>query len=127
MAYSDSKHFSDKISYKILCISSYSLKDINFARFDKLQEFSETETKLGLFAPKRIRPRSLAGGARGGWGALTGPWDANNAPAEADNGVHLSDTKLNQKGVALCPAGESNSRSTGAGQRTRTNTPVKWI
>jgi hypothetical protein len=70
MAYSESTQFSDKLSYKILYISSYGLKDINFARFDKLQEFSETETKLGLFPPKRIRPGSLTGGARGGRGAL---------------------------------------------------------
>jgi hypothetical protein len=65
MAYSDSTHFSDKNSYKILFISSYRLKDINFASLTHLQEFfRKTETKLGLFAPKRIRPGSLTSGVR---------------------------------------------------------------
>jgi hypothetical protein len=39
MAYSDSTHFSDKISYKILFISSYGSKDMNLPRFAYLQEF----------------------------------------------------------------------------------------
>jgi hypothetical protein len=43
MTYSDSTHFSDKLSYKILFISSYHLKDMNYARFKYLQEFSEEE------------------------------------------------------------------------------------
>jgi hypothetical protein len=33
MAYSDSMHFSDKLSYKILFISSYGLEDMIYARF----------------------------------------------------------------------------------------------
>jgi hypothetical protein len=33
MTYSDSTHFSDKLSYKILCISSYGLKDMIYTRF----------------------------------------------------------------------------------------------
>jgi hypothetical protein len=45
MAYSDSSHFSDKISYKILFISSYGLKDMNFARCKYLQEFQKTKQK----------------------------------------------------------------------------------
>jgi hypothetical protein len=52
MADSDSTHFSEQFSYKILCISSYSLKDINFARFDKLQEFSENRNEAGTFRTK---------------------------------------------------------------------------
>jgi hypothetical protein len=47
MAYSDSMHFSDKSSYKILLISSYGLKDINYARFKYLQEFLEKNSKPG--------------------------------------------------------------------------------
>jgi hypothetical protein len=39
MAYSDSSHFSDKISYKILFISSYGSKDMILPRFAYLQEF----------------------------------------------------------------------------------------
>jgi hypothetical protein len=37
MAYSDSTHFSDEKSYKILCILSCGLKDMNFASFAYLQ------------------------------------------------------------------------------------------
>jgi hypothetical protein len=48
MAYLDSTYFSDKFSYKILFISSYGLKDINYARFKYLQEFSEIKTEIGL-------------------------------------------------------------------------------
>jgi hypothetical protein len=52
MAYSDSMHFSDKLSYKILCFSSYQLEDMILARFKHLQEFqTKTEDKLGLFSP----------------------------------------------------------------------------
>jgi hypothetical protein len=45
MSYSDSTHFSDKLSYKILFISSYGSKDMNYARFKYLQE-KKTETGL---------------------------------------------------------------------------------
>jgi hypothetical protein len=41
MTYSDSTHFSDPKTYKILCIPSYGLKDMNLARITYLQEFSE--------------------------------------------------------------------------------------
>jgi hypothetical protein len=58
MSYSDSSHFSNKFSYKILCISNYGLKDINFARFECLQEFYLNENrKTGdLFSPKALSP-----------------------------------------------------------------------
>jgi hypothetical protein len=45
MAYSESMHFSDKFSYKILIISSYGLEDINYTRFAYLQEFQKKEKK----------------------------------------------------------------------------------
>jgi hypothetical protein len=53
MAFSDSTHFSDKLSYKIHFISSYHLKDMIYTRFEYLQEYSknsklETETGLDL-------------------------------------------------------------------------------
>jgi hypothetical protein len=55
MAYLDSTHFSDKFSYKILFISSYGSKDINFARFAHLQQFSVKQIKWsGFFSPKEI-------------------------------------------------------------------------
>jgi hypothetical protein len=56
MAYSDSMHFSDKFSYKILFILSYGLKDINLARFKYLQEFSE-EKNRNWAGPDRKRRR----------------------------------------------------------------------
>jgi hypothetical protein len=37
MAYSNSMHFSDPKTYKILCISSYGWKDMNLAKFAYLQ------------------------------------------------------------------------------------------
>jgi hypothetical protein len=43
MSYSDSSHFSDKLSYKILFILSYRLKDIYLARFKHLQEILEKQ------------------------------------------------------------------------------------
>jgi hypothetical protein len=57
MAYSNSMHFSDKLSYKILCFSSYRLRDMNFARFEGLQEFLFENRKTGdLFSPKELSP-----------------------------------------------------------------------
>jgi hypothetical protein len=47
MSYSDSTYFSDKLSYKILCIPSYGLKDVNLARFKLLQQFSENIGQAG--------------------------------------------------------------------------------
>jgi hypothetical protein len=41
MSYSDSTHFSDKISYKILFILSYRLKDMDLANFAQILEFLE--------------------------------------------------------------------------------------
>jgi hypothetical protein len=38
-------HFSDQLSYKILFISSYGLKDMNFARCKYLQKFQKTKQK----------------------------------------------------------------------------------
>jgi hypothetical protein len=43
MSYSDSTHFSEQNSYKILFISSYGLKDMNLARFEHLQQFLEKQ------------------------------------------------------------------------------------
>jgi hypothetical protein len=54
MAYSDPTHFSDTNSYKILCFSSYQLKDMILARFEHLQQFSEKSEKLsGVFLTRR--------------------------------------------------------------------------
>jgi hypothetical protein len=50
MAYSDYSHFSEQLSYKILCISSYGSKDINFARFDHFLLFSEKQRKCWKFS-----------------------------------------------------------------------------
>jgi hypothetical protein len=65
MSYSDSSHFSDKLSYKILFILSYRLKDMNFARYTQLQQFSEEkkEKQTGSFLTEGNQPGSLTGGA----------------------------------------------------------------
>jgi hypothetical protein len=49
MSYLDSTHFSEQLSYKILFIPSYGLKDMNFARYKHLQEFSENRYFVGTF------------------------------------------------------------------------------
>jgi hypothetical protein len=58
MSYSDSSHFSDKLSCKIHFIPSYGLKDMNFARLKHLQEFFQKTAKMvGLFSPRKIPAR----------------------------------------------------------------------
>jgi hypothetical protein len=44
MAYSNSMHFSDKLSYKILFISSYGLKDVNLAKIRIFAGILESKT-----------------------------------------------------------------------------------
>jgi hypothetical protein len=50
MTYLDSMHFSDPKTYKILCIPSYGLEDMIYARFKYLQK-KKTETGLVETAP----------------------------------------------------------------------------
>jgi hypothetical protein len=45
MPYSDSMHFSEQLSYEILFIMSYSLKDINLCKIQILAEISENREK----------------------------------------------------------------------------------
>jgi hypothetical protein len=45
MVYSDSMHFSDKFSYKILFISSYGSKDMNLPRFAYCRNFRKQREK----------------------------------------------------------------------------------
>jgi hypothetical protein len=52
MSYSGSSHFSDTNSYKILFISSYGLKDIDFASFKHFLQFSENRKGSELFSPR---------------------------------------------------------------------------
>jgi hypothetical protein len=48
MAYSDYSHFSEQLSYKILYISRYGLKDMNLCKIQKLAEiFREKKRKTG--------------------------------------------------------------------------------
>jgi hypothetical protein len=73
MTYSDSMHFSDKNSYKIPFVSSYGLKDMNYARFagvlekEKLAGTFLTEAHLASDADGRVgvadRMLSRPGGA----------------------------------------------------------------
>jgi hypothetical protein len=70
MTYSDSTHFSDKISYKILFISSYHLKDTDLTKFAHLQGFSRKQRFRGDFSHRGgQQPGALTGGARGRLGA----------------------------------------------------------
>jgi hypothetical protein len=53
MTFSDSTHFSDKFSYKILFILSYGLKDMNYARLEQiLSFFRKQKQNRELFSPK---------------------------------------------------------------------------
>jgi hypothetical protein len=47
MSYSDSSHFSDKLSYKILFILSYGFKDMILASVKHLQQFFRKTGKEG--------------------------------------------------------------------------------
>jgi hypothetical protein len=63
MLYSDSSHFSDKISYKILFISSCGLKDIKYARYKHLQEFFRKQNeKQQKKQKKKKKPLVPVGG-----------------------------------------------------------------
>jgi hypothetical protein len=53
MLYSDSTHFSDPKTYKILFISSYQTKDVSFAKLTHLQEFSEKQRTSWVFSHPR--------------------------------------------------------------------------
>jgi hypothetical protein len=53
MKNSDSTHFSDTNSYKIHFIPSYSLKDMNFAKFKQLQQFFRNREMSGIFSHRR--------------------------------------------------------------------------
>jgi hypothetical protein len=66
MPYSDSSHFSDKLSYKILFISSYQSKDMNYATLEQILPFSENRNRTRNFShPEVLRRRRqrLTGGA----------------------------------------------------------------
>jgi hypothetical protein len=52
MSYSDSTHFSDKLSYKILFISSYHLKGMNYARFNYLWKHLNNASDFSLLKYK---------------------------------------------------------------------------
>jgi hypothetical protein len=57
MAYSDSMHFSDKLSYKILFILNYRLKDMILASFKHLHQFFRKTAKRQDFShPGRGNP-----------------------------------------------------------------------
>jgi hypothetical protein len=57
-------HFSDKLSYKILFISSYGFKDMNLPRFAYLQEFTENKTNSwnGLDLSSELLPAASGAG-----------------------------------------------------------------
>jgi hypothetical protein len=82
MTYSVSTHFSDKLSYKICFVLSYSLKDIVLARFDNCRNFQKTVNwrlklgrtwtwrhRIGVIACQRLTEEFLMG--RGPFGIGT--------------------------------------------------------
>jgi hypothetical protein len=62
MLYSGSSHFSDKISYKILFILSYGLKDMNYARYKHFLPFSVKQRGDERFSPRQSEPERLTAG-----------------------------------------------------------------
>jgi hypothetical protein len=52
MTYSNSTHFSEQLSYKILFILSYGSKDMNLSRFAYLQEFSGKKKQKNWAGPE---------------------------------------------------------------------------
>jgi hypothetical protein len=58
MPYSDSLHFSDKISYRKHFIPSYGLKDMNITIFKQFLEFSKEGTVETFYTEKNT---SLSG------------------------------------------------------------------
>jgi hypothetical protein len=62
MLYSDSSHFSDKLSYKILFILSYGLKAMNLARFAQILELFVKQRTGCLFSPRGSEPQQLTSG-----------------------------------------------------------------
>jgi hypothetical protein len=66
MAYLASTHFSDKFSYKILFISSYQSKDMNYATLEQILPFSQNRNRTRNFSHPEVlrwRRQRLTGGA----------------------------------------------------------------
>jgi hypothetical protein len=102
MSYSDSMHFSDKNSYKILFISSYGSKDMIYARFCIFARiFLKTENEAGTFLTKRSEPRRLtAGPGRADWNP-----DTDVAPGmAADRGLPVRTGKRIKKIGCFVPS-----------------------
>jgi hypothetical protein len=73
MAYLDSMHFSDKLSYRKHFIPNYGVKDINFASFKHLQQiFRKTDKTARGFSHRRKLARLADRRAREVDGVLTG-------------------------------------------------------
>jgi hypothetical protein len=87
MLYSDSSHFSDKLSYKILFIPSYRLKDMDLASLTPLQQFSENRENGGTFLTGK-EPVWVAD--RGTEAELTGLLTAALAPGSLTRMGHMS-------------------------------------
>jgi hypothetical protein len=118
MPYSDSMHFFDKFSYKILFISSYDLKDINFARLKHFLQFSENRKRGKRF----LTQVELARTAVSGSGSLTGHQGSIVAD-KVSLPVREKGLKIETKRVAfICNRWESNSGCQGNSR----NEPV-WI
>jgi hypothetical protein len=119
MAYLDCTHFSDKFSYKIFFIPSYRFKDMNFASFKHLQQFSEKQIRHGTFLTELFLARVTDQlGRRADW-ALTMQETLRWHWLELTGGGHLSESEnASKKGWPLCRDSDLNQRSTRSGKGT---------
>jgi uncharacterized protein YehS (DUF1456 family) len=72
MAYSDSMHFSEQLSYKILFVLSYHLKDMILARFEHLQKFQKNRENAETFLTEEHIATGTDCGSRALMRLLTG-------------------------------------------------------
>jgi hypothetical protein len=115
--------FSDKVSYKILCISSYRLKDTNFARYAHLQQyFSKTEKLTGTFLTQRTLGREADTWGPMLTGTLTKQIWRGGAGRGWQQGPGCQRSGTTQKDWTFCPALESNY---GSPARFRRNRPAR--
>jgi hypothetical protein len=82
MSNSDSTHFSDPKTYKILCIPSYGLEDMNLARFKYLQEFLGEKKTEKLKLGRTL----LASETKGRAGRETAANNLGRGPSSAGSG-----------------------------------------
>jgi hypothetical protein len=108
MSYSDSTHFSDKLSYKILVISSYGLKDMILTRFAYLQQFQKN--RGGFFSPSRTQPKRMTHRATGDLIGLLRSRSLRLLRESLTARSHMSARLKREKDMISCKVQGSNSR-----------------